>query len=85
MGTINIFDCGCVETRPKEQSCRSYGSRWRVYIAIDKNTVPVKLILRCRDCGKVRHFILSGQNPALIQYTGKQEGDYYDQMVPNDI
>lgn len=69
MTTINIYDCGCVSSRPKEQSCRAYGTRWRVYTSIGKDGNAVKIILRCRDCGRIRHFTLTGLNPVLIQYS----------------
>jgi len=71
MVTISIYDCGCVPSRPKEQSCRTYGTRWRVYTTIGK------IVLKCRDCGRVRHFLLKGNNnPVLIQYGEKEvEGE----------
>lgn len=65
--TITIFDCGCVPSRPKEPTCKSYGTRWRAYITANK------ILLKCRDCGRIRHFILSGNNPVIIQYGDKEE------------
>ena len=70
--TINIFDCGCVLGRPKEQSCRSYGTRWRVYCSTTPDGRFKKILLKCRDCGRLRHFVLTENNPVLIQY-GKIE------------
>lgn len=75
MVTVSIYDCGCVITRPKEQSCRSYGTRWRVYIAINKGDVAGKIMLKCRDCGRMRHFVLTGVNPVMIQYQKLEEID----------
>lgn len=77
---IIIYDCGCVPTRPKEQSCRSFGTRWRIYTSLDQNGMAIKLILRCRDCGRIRHFVLSGKNPVLIQYS-KLESEDKDELV----
>lgn len=68
---IEIFDCGCVINRPKEASCKSYGTRFRIYTSINKDGVAIKLLLKCRDCGRMRHFVLQGNNPVLIQYLGK--------------
>ena len=72
---IEIYDCGCVVTRPKEQSCRSFGTRWRAYTSLSKDGSIAKLLLKCRDCGRLRHFVLTGKNPAMIQYMDKEEGD----------
>lgn len=73
MGTrIQIFDCGCCVSRPKEQSCTSYGTRWRVYISTDKTGKILKILLKCRDCGRLRHFALGPNNPVLIQYQDKE-------------
>jgi hypothetical protein len=35
----------------------------------------IKIMLRCRDCGRIRHFNLTGINPVVIQYTKKELGD----------
>lgn len=78
MATVNIYDCGCVETRPREQSCRAFGTRWRVYVAISKGLLPTKILLKCRDCGRMRHFQLSGINPVMIQYMDKEGVDLYE-------
>ena len=50
MGTINIYDCGCVLSRPHLSSCNNYGTRWRAYLT--KGHIK----LRCRDCGKIHTF-----------------------------
>jgi len=69
-----IFDCGCCEARPKEQSCKAYGTRWRNYISINEQGIPLKILMKCRDCGRMRHFDLNGKtNPSIIQYMGKEE------------
>lgn len=47
-----IFDCGCRPGRPKDVSCKSYGTRFRVY------TTSTHVILKCRDCGRMFHFEL---------------------------
>jgi len=73
MSTITIYDCGCVTHRPKEQSCKTYGTRWRVYMTVDKQGNILKMLLKCRDCGRLRHFLLSANNPVLIQYQDKEE------------
>jgi len=52
LGTINIYDCGCVQSRPREQSCKNFGTRWRVYVT------KLHIILKCRDCGRLHHFEL---------------------------
>jgi hypothetical protein len=77
---IEIYDCGCVTSRPKEESCRSFGTRWRLYLSLNPSGGAIKIICKCRDCGRVRHFELdkSKQNPTLIQYQevekdGKEE------------
>ena len=67
MPTIQIYDCGCVITRPKEASCKTYGTRWRVYVT------GLKILLKCRDCGRLRHFVLKVDSPVLVQYTEKEE------------
>ena len=72
---IEIYDCGCVVSRPKESSCKSYGTRWRIYVAVTKDEVAAKLLLKCRDCGRMRHFVLSGNNPAIVQFGPKEEID----------
>jgi uncharacterized protein CbrC (UPF0167 family) len=73
MATKKIYDCGCT-SRPQEQSCKTYGTRWRVLVALDFDGNATKLLLRCRDCGNTRHFNLLGRNnPVLIQYGNKED------------
>jgi hypothetical protein len=66
---ISIFDCGCVPNRPKESSCKSYGTRWRVFLA----TKVIKL--KCRDCGRVYNFDLVREG---VQRTEFDRYDGYD-------
>jgi hypothetical protein len=61
--TIFIYDCGCVPSRPTENTCKSYGTRWRVY------KTPTKIILRCRDCRK-KHIFNIVQTKLEIQLFG---------------
>lgn len=73
---ISIFDCGCVPSRPKEQTCNSYGTRWRAYLTLNNEGNAIKVLLKCRDCGRIRHFALLGvNNPILIQYGSKGDDD----------
>lgn len=65
MDRIIIFDCGCVPSRPKEQSCNTYGTRWRAYIT------PTMVMLRCRDCGKRYNFKINRLES--INYMNKEE------------
>lgn len=64
--TIQIYDCGCVPSRPKEQSCRSYGTRWRVYMTAKS------MKLRCLDCNRLRSFDLIPMGPQTIRYMGQE-------------
>lgn len=74
MVTIQIYDCGCVESRPKNQHCKSYGTRWRNYLGLNYEGQATKIIMKCRDCGRVRHFILlNTKQPSIIQYGTKDE------------
>lgn len=69
-GTKSIYDCGCVKTRPKEQSCKTYGTRWRAYITTRH------LILRCRDCARVHEFELLKHSVERTNYIfNKKQGD----------
>lgn len=74
-GNTTIYDCGCVISRPKEYSCKKYGTQWRLYISVDKAGIPLSIVARCRDCGRARHFKLSGLNPVMIQYMDKEEDE----------
>ena len=76
MAKIEIYDCGCVKTRPKEQSCKSYGTRWRAYLTI-------KFVkLKCRDCGRLHSFQLQREGVQTIQWMElKDEEDDEDEMV----
>ena len=74
MGTINIYDCGCVVSRPRTATCNTYGTRWRVYTTMGMSSTLLKIVLKCRDCGRVRHFVLAGtNNPVMIQYGQVEE------------
>jgi hypothetical protein len=66
---IMIFDCGCVPSRPQEESCHSYGTRWRAYVT------KGKILLKCRDCGRIRHFVVTSTSPVLIQYSAREESN----------
>lgn len=66
MAKIQIYDCGCVATRPKDPSCATYGTRFRVYHTVNY------VMLKCRDCGRIHHFALSKPNVQLIRYTGRE-------------
>ena len=45
-----LFDCGCVSSRPR--SATTYACRWRIYRSLNF------LVLKCRDCGRMRYFEL---------------------------
>ena len=62
-----IYDCGCVVSRPKETSCKSYGTRWRVYISTKF------VILKCRDCARRHHFQLLKPEVQMIQMGNREE------------
>lgn len=62
-----IYDCGCIPSRPKETSCNSYGTRWRVYES------KHYIILRCRDCGRLHHFQLLKTGVQVVQMGDKNE------------
>lgn len=66
---IWIYDCGCVASRPKEQSCKSFGTRWRVYLT------PKSLRLKCRDCGRMHFFELAKAGVQITRFEGKEEMD----------
>jgi hypothetical protein len=70
-GQVNyeIYDCGCVVNRPKEASCKAFGTRWRVYIS--RNFI----ILKCRDCGRRHKFQLVRNGVQMIQFGLKEEED----------
>ena len=59
---IEIYDCGCVPTRPKDPSCNTYGTRWRLYITV--NSIKAK----CRDCGRMHTFVLARPGVQTVQY-----------------
>ena len=63
-----IYDCGCVPSRPKDQSCKMYGTRWRVYVAVSQ------INLKCRDCGRMHVFVLQKSGAQMIRYMDKEEG-----------
>jgi hypothetical protein len=68
MRKISILDCGCVLHRPKESSCKNYGTRWRVY-----NT-DYRIMLKCRDCGRILKFMLKHKlNPQLKEYENREK------------
>lgn len=67
--TWNIFDCGCIPSRPKEASCRSYGTRWRCFLT--SKTVKLK----CRDCGRIYTFALSREGIQTTHFDGREEMD----------
>jgi hypothetical protein len=60
MNKIMIYDCGCVKSRPHKPSCKSYGTRWKVY------KTPNYLILKCRDCNKKHVFEIKNDNVRLV-------------------
>ncbi len=69
---ISIYDCGCVSTRPKDPSVKSYGTRWRAYIT----RLAVKL--KCRDCGRVHTFELKKEGVQMIKFGDKNSEEEYE-------
>lgn len=67
--SIFIYDCGCVISRPKDPSCRSYGTRWRVFLT----SKCIKL--KCRDCGRIHSFDLLKPGVQRIGFEGAEEMD----------
>ena len=55
-----LFDCGCVVSRPK--SATVFACRWRAYRSTNL------LVLKCRDCGKMRYFELRRPGEDIAQF-----------------
>lgn len=64
--TMIVYDCGCVESRPRVITCKSFGTRWRAY------TSEQHVILKCRDCGRMQHFELRRPGVQVTMF-GNQE------------
>jgi hypothetical protein len=71
MGNMNetsykLFDCGCVQSRPRTATV--FACRWRVYRSLNF------IVLKCRDCGRVRHFALRRVDEEVCGYDRSQLG-----------
>jgi hypothetical protein len=78
MGTIAIYDCGCVVSRPTDQNCKSYGTRWRVY------TTAIHVIMKCRDCGKMHHFELRRPGMQVGFYGPKEDIEQVKEEIKSE-
>ena len=65
----SIYDCGCVISRPKNPMCKTYGTRWKVYLGVGVIT------LRCRDCGRLHQFSLNRSGVQSICFSIIEEDD----------
>jgi hypothetical protein len=76
LSKISIYDCGCVISRPKVSTCKTYGTRWKVFIT------SYTIRLKCRDCGRVHNFELRRNGVQTIQWMEVvDEEDELDEMV----
>lgn len=75
-----IYDCGCVNGRPKDQHCRMFGTRWRAYLT------NIHVILKCRDCGRMHQFELRRGGVALTTYEAAEEiTDQERELLENHV
>ena len=61
-----LFDCGCVPSRPRNATV--FACRWRVYRSSGL------LVLKCRDCGKMRYFELRRPWEDISQFDRSELG-----------